>query len=355
MGQQERGGGNQGDKPLSTAVIITHGFEHLPLNLQAVTSISTTIRRAFTGGRKEGILFIERAGPTYERAETFAREVDRYGGLWNANYREIIVRRFGSKKADELMEQYRRTLSLSDGETIIENALVPTPLNHYLYREIDLLRAEYGFQLKVEGHSKEVLRRMDIEEKKAHNAEQNGHDALLRGDFASAVRWEEKRARSLLVDCQLKSGRERELAKDFGDWISALLQNPEGGVLVGVVGYNHAISLFPPLKAVFGDRIQSIAESSVPQNYVWLLINQRVRSGEQAEPVLYARSIFMSLAQGFVQWYYGNSHHLYAYGLHYETILNELSRLTNSMSYQELERVCLDRDSFTTLLKGSLP
>lgn len=327
------------------------GFEHDDLNLQSVNTISSVIQSRFKDSAGRNALYIESMGSTFEQTEVFLRNVRRYGGLWNANFRELVVRNLGSEAADSNLRIYKMMLAKADGEEIIEQALVPKPLHHFLYQELDLLREKQPFDVRMEGHSQQVLQQICLQEKRVWNLVDAAKSSLLDRAFAEALQYRLKQT----LEVRQMFSREREVVQDLRRWIKGYLQSPESAVIIAVFGFNHIVTLPPQLEKALGAKIKITTETNVPEDYPELSIARKIIAHEEVEPVLLARKEFIDLSRLYLRFTYTEAHQLYRYGQNYENITNLLTRIANGMSYEEIEQQCIQNKVFPDFLRGICP
>lgn len=333
----------QESEPQPRVVVVMHGFDHQPLNLQAIPVLLADFRDHFQQTRGRTILYLENAGLTEVDAAFWKRSVESHGFEFtfvrNMLQQEAKGRKPGNTDVRQRIKAIHGRANLDE---LLAKELIPDMVNIYMLdKGLDEVRAacpQKPLTVEYESHLPIIL-------------EQEGKIAVqyrfLYGETFD--HWDKRNFDRVVAThrqaCSFNhtSGirREPEMIEKAKKLIDVLLREKDGGLLYIMGGFTHTPmvdkikkGIDPSLSVLFlvkGDSRQDSAEGQIAK---------AVRDKEALDDVVYARDFLARLLLETTAESYVGQGRVDYFASRYEDHARAIYHYVNTLSLEDIRKFC---------------
>lgn len=314
------------------------GYNHEPLNIQAIPRISQRIDEVFTSTPGRKVLFLENAGASHEDA----RRVE--SGVRDFGFRNYLVPTILAAQGIAPSKLGVRSFILETERQIDSGGALAFPLkflqSYYLHRELDRLRDKHGFDIKFESHSPDILRR-DIQSSSTYKEFMvKAEEAWKTGDFEAFLRNERSALTLIRANGAL---RDQEITEDLGRIATRMFQDGKGGAIAMIMGESHASladSIPAKAKKAKFKTIKSLAIADIDPRAK--AIDAISKGAENADELVVqaglAGIVGNALINSLIQ--AGESQRVMA---HFEEYVEAIGITASGFSLEEVKQICVEK------------
>lgn len=324
----------------SVAKMTFFGYDHSPLNLSPIKSLSSAVERHLATTQGKTTLLVESANLNQEDALTQQKDIKEYGGILNHLVAADLSHRIRRRPTISEVQYHVDFMADMPLDEIINNKYISlgSLQDYFKYKELERLDSEHTFDIEFENHSKNLVRRVTDLRMARTQFEVDARTLWNKGALDGVI----ERRRKYYKNLSISNGiRDDDCIQQLTTRVEDLLKG-EGGGLFLPFGRSHFTiaegvrTALQDKKGFVGDQIivgDPVIEDEIVQAF-------RDGSGENLPDDVFAQEM---LYRGLLARLVNVAERLGILSrvcLRYEDISSILANIARSFSIEEIRDLC---------------